>query len=159
NEDGALVEETQRYPFGLARWSSTNDRERVGFTNKAADPGGLVRIGARLYDPTLGRWASPDPAFVVLDPQNLETPWGALGGYVYGWNAPLDGRDANGEDWSKKEKSVAIDVLQAFGLSLNKPDNARTIEQRVNYMSQGTKILGQKRYGTDNVVDSVSLGL
>ncbi|MCA9517364.1 MAG: VCBS repeat-containing protein, partial [Myxococcales bacterium] len=160
NEDGALVEETLYYPFGLARWSSTNGAERRGVAGKTAEPGGLVRMGARLYDPHLGRWASADPLFAILESGQVDTPWEALGGYVYGWNTPLDGRDETGANWKKSERRAVVGILAAFQTTLNTNDGGRAIEQAINRNKKGFQLLGIKgRSGTDNIVESVSLGL
>jgi RHS repeat-associated protein len=47
----------------------------------------LVHIGARDYDPTTGRWTTPDPLRFDAGQSNL---------YVYVGDDPIDGRDASG---------------------------------------------------------------
>ena len=54
---------------------------------------GLVNMNARLYDPILGRFLSPDP-YVQL-PDNLQ----GFNRYTYGMNNPLCYVDENGEFW------------------------------------------------------------
>ncbi|WP_377271639.1 RHS repeat-associated core domain-containing protein [Peterkaempfera sp. SMS 1(5)a] len=50
---------------------------------------GYTDIGARKYDPTLGRFISPDPALEVASPQQL-------GGYTYAADNPITGSDPTG---------------------------------------------------------------
>jgi RHS repeat-associated protein len=60
-----------------------------GFVGGTLDPTGLVHIGAREYDPTLGRFISVDPIIDVNDPQQMH-------GYAYGNNAPPTISDPTG---------------------------------------------------------------
>jgi RHS repeat-associated protein len=82
-------------------WGNTVDETGtfdlpIGFAGGIADPDtGLVRFGARDYDPASGRWTTPDPAlfegslnlyeYVMGDPQNLTDPTGmfCVGGTFY----------------------------------------------------------------------------
>ncbi len=61
-----------------------------GFAGGIYDPDtGLVRFGARDYDPTVGRWTSKDPLRFDGSDSNL---------YAYGSNDPVNHADPNGED-------------------------------------------------------------
>jgi RHS repeat-associated protein len=77
-------------PFGLARgaaavWSSTH-----GFLNASvSDFTGLVQLGARVYDATIGRFLTVDP---VLDTGNSAQ----MNGYSYANNSPITMSDASG---------------------------------------------------------------
>ena len=76
-------------PFGEARGTSAswpNDKGFVGGTN---DNTGLVHLGAREYDPGLGRFVSVDPVIEPDDPQQLN-------GYAYANNSPVTFSDADG---------------------------------------------------------------
>jgi RHS repeat-associated protein len=65
-------------PFGQVRggvpgyWAGDQ-----GFVGGTQDPTGLTHLGARLYDPVLGRFISVDPVIDVYDPQQMH-------GYAYG---------------------------------------------------------------------------
>jgi RHS repeat-associated protein len=61
-----------------------------GFVNGITDPTGLTHLGAREYDPTTGRFISPDPLLETGDPQQL-------GGYTYAGNNPTTTSDPTGE--------------------------------------------------------------
>jgi RHS repeat-associated protein len=76
-------------PFGTPRGAATtwpNDKGFVGGTN---DNTGLTHLGAREYDPGLGRFVSVDPVQDLTDPQQ----WNA---YAYASNSPVTASDATG---------------------------------------------------------------
>ncbi|WP_330186298.1 RHS repeat-associated core domain-containing protein [Dactylosporangium sp. AC04546] len=60
-----------------------------GFLGKTKDPGGLVHLGAREYDPVTGRFISVDPVLDVTDPAQIN-------GYSYGGGNPVTFTDPNG---------------------------------------------------------------
>jgi RHS repeat-associated protein len=78
-------------PFGIARggaavWSSTH-----GFLNASvSDFTGLVQLGARLYDSTIGRFLTVDPVLDTSSPAQMN-------GYSYASNSPITMSDASGE--------------------------------------------------------------
>ncbi|WP_250004946.1 RHS repeat-associated core domain-containing protein [Actinoplanes sp. M2I2] len=79
-------------PFGSPRGGTAvrwpDDRTFVGGVN---DPGtGLISIGAREYDPLIGRFLSADPITDAKDPQQLH-------GYAYSNNAPMTQTDPTGK--------------------------------------------------------------
>ncbi|MBE1874377.1 RHS repeat domain-containing protein [Myceligenerans pegani] len=61
-----------------------------GFLDKPVDATGLTAIGARMYDPILGRFISVDPIMDLTDPQQ----WN---GYAYSHNNPTTFTDPTGE--------------------------------------------------------------
>jgi RHS repeat-associated protein len=75
-------------PFGNPRdanvWPSTH-----GFVGGNTDPTGLTHLGARDYDPGVGRFVSADPLLNTLNPQQ----WN---GYSYASDAPLTLEDPTG---------------------------------------------------------------
>ncbi|WP_427166645.1 ricin-type beta-trefoil lectin domain protein [Streptomyces sp. C1-1] len=91
---------TRRYydPYGNPRgakpstWVAAD--ENHGFLGKPADSvTGLDLLGARNYDPTLGRFLTPDPLFQAGDPNQM-------GGYTYAADNPATGSDPTGfDDW------------------------------------------------------------
>jgi RHS repeat-associated protein len=83
--------ETQRRttPFGAERGGSPAWPSTAGFVNGVKDPTGLTHVGAREYDPALGRFASVDPVFTVDDSQSWH-------GYAYADNSPVTGSDPTG---------------------------------------------------------------
>jgi RHS repeat-associated protein len=87
---GDLAESQRRTtPFGTERGTSAAWPSSAGFVNGTKDPTGLTHIGAREYDPALGRFASVDPLFTVEDPQSWH-------GYAYADNTPVTASDPTG---------------------------------------------------------------
>jgi RHS repeat-associated protein len=78
-------------PFGADRGTAPaswpGDKGYVGGTPDAAT--GLENLGAREYDPSSGRFLSPDPVFEASDPTQL-------GGYDYAGNDPVTDSDPTG---------------------------------------------------------------
>ncbi|MCG7208169.1 GH-E family nuclease [Streptomyces arenae] len=99
-------------PYGNSRGTTTTWADNRTFLNKTTDTTtGLTDIGAREYDPTIGRFISLDPVFEATSPQEL-------GGYTYAGDNPVsesdptglfcDGCDAggnNGSVWHEGKKS------------------------------------------------------
>ncbi|WP_370146118.1 RHS repeat-associated core domain-containing protein [Streptacidiphilus sp. EB129] len=87
---------TRRYydPYGNPRGpvpSTWGDKsENRGFLGQPQDPTtGLDLLGARNYDPTQGRFLTPDPLFEAGDPNQM-------GGYTYAGDSPSSGSDPTG---------------------------------------------------------------
>ncbi|MGW0434800.1 RHS repeat-associated core domain-containing protein [Micromonospora sp. NPDC003197] len=87
---------SRRYyaPFGDPRTGSASafpgSRSFVGGTVDKTT--GLTRLGARDYDPSLGRFISVDPVTAIDDPQEMQ-------GYSYATNNPVAKSDPDGECW------------------------------------------------------------
>ncbi|RAG82084.1 hypothetical protein DN069_29440 [Streptacidiphilus pinicola] len=84
---------TRRYydPYGNPRGTQpTNWPDNHGFLGKPTDTNtGLDLLGARNYDPSIGRFTSPDPVFEAGDPNQM-------GGYTYAADNPATGSDPTG---------------------------------------------------------------
>lgn len=84
---------TKRYftPFGETRDGSTgtwpDDKSFLGMT--ADNDTGLTHVGAREYDPSIGRFISVDPLLMLDQHQSLN-------GYVYANNTPVTVSDPSG---------------------------------------------------------------
>ncbi|WP_052684780.1 DUF5615 family PIN-like protein [Lentzea aerocolonigenes] len=84
------IERKRQTPFGEARGQAASfpgERGFVGGTNDAST--GLVGIGARQYDATLGKFISVDPIMDPSDPQQ----WNP---YAYSNNSPVTYSDPTG---------------------------------------------------------------
>ncbi|MFD5722669.1 RHS repeat-associated core domain-containing protein [Streptomyces sp. NPDC127036] len=81
----------RRYtPFGDERSGTLPTGTSKGFLGKTEDGStGLSLLGARAYDPHLGRFLSPDPISTPYQPQNLSA-------YSYSGNDPLNYSDPSG---------------------------------------------------------------
>ncbi|MFJ7967103.1 ricin-type beta-trefoil lectin domain protein [Streptomyces sp. NPDC096324] len=81
-------------PFGNPRGTKPSSwvaaDENHGFLGQPADPvSGLNLLGARDYDPVLGRFLTPDPVFEPGDPNQM-------GGYTYAGDNPASSSDPSG---------------------------------------------------------------
>ncbi|MFJ6612697.1 RHS repeat domain-containing protein [Streptomyces sp. NPDC091289] len=92
---GQAISRRKQLPFGKNRagtgTSWPGDRGFVGGTN---DPTGLTHLGAREYDPQLGRFLSVDPLLITGDPTQLNP-------YLYGNNNPATFADPSGEAYEE----------------------------------------------------------
>ncbi|SDM43734.1 RHS repeat-associated core domain-containing protein [Siphonobacter aquaeclarae] len=87
NEAGMLLQETEYFPFGLAipRTAGTN---KYLYNGKEKQPEtGWLDYGARMYDPTVGRWMAVDP---LSEKSRRWSP------YNYGEDDPMGKVDPDG---------------------------------------------------------------
>ncbi|MFE5333177.1 RHS repeat domain-containing protein [Embleya sp. NPDC056575] len=96
--DGATSQVTRRRttPFGAPRGVQPQQGtgadqwpDDKGFLGAPMDPFGLTHVGAREYDPSIGRFVSADPVMVLTDGQQLH-------GYAYSNNNPMTYDDPSG---------------------------------------------------------------
>jgi RHS repeat-associated protein len=74
NQSGGKLDEIRYYPYGAERWPLDGTFPTdYKFTGQRFEAGlGIYAMGARWYDPQLGRWISPDTAMPdTTNPQNL----------------------------------------------------------------------------------------
>lgn len=94
-------------PFGNQRGAATtaqNLQSHKGFTGQTRDDAsGFQPLGARLYDPVVGRFLSADPLLDLNDPQQTN-------GYTYAHNNPVTYDDPSGLAISltASEKAAAL---------------------------------------------------
>ncbi|GAA1613438.1 RHS repeat-associated core domain-containing protein [Kribbella sancticallisti] len=88
------VQRRREDPYGNLRGAApTAWPGQRGFVGGTNDPStGLVHLGARDYDPTIGKFISVDPQMDMTDPQTLNA-------YVYGNNNPVTFSDPDGLSW------------------------------------------------------------
>jgi RHS repeat-associated protein len=80
-------------PFGAPRGASTPWKGERGFVDGTIDAAiGLTHLGAREYDPLIGRFLSVDPVIEPGNPQQLH-------GYLYSNNSPVTYSDPDGLCW------------------------------------------------------------
>ncbi|MGW6396380.1 RHS repeat-associated core domain-containing protein, partial [Streptomyces sp. NPDC055103] len=111
--DSATGTITQRRfdPYGVARGTAsgtwTGDKGFVGGTTDAST--GLTHLGAREYDPQLGKFISVDPIIDYTRPQQIN-------GYAYASNSPVTRSDPSGLMDTTQCVTMACAVqLGAFG--------------------------------------------
>ncbi|TFV30079.1 hypothetical protein E4K10_47635 [Streptomyces sp. T1317-0309] len=80
----------QLTPYGGTRGTAVSWIDNRGFLNAPTNTNtGLTQLGARQYDPTIGRFTSLDPVFQATDDQQLA-------GYAYAANNPITNSDPTG---------------------------------------------------------------
>ncbi|MGX7670400.1 RHS repeat-associated core domain-containing protein [Plantactinospora sp. DSM 117369] len=79
----------QYTPYGAPRGAAATYPDNRGFLNKPMSPTGLTTIGARAYDPAIGKFISVDPIQDLADAQQ----WN---GYSYANNSPITRSDPTG---------------------------------------------------------------
>ncbi|OQR63106.1 hypothetical protein B6E66_15835 [Streptomyces maremycinicus] len=85
------VTRRQMQPFGETRGTQPASwAGEKGFVGGTQDPTGLTHLGAREYDPALGRFISADPVADLKDPQQIN-------GYAYSNNNPVTFSDPDGK--------------------------------------------------------------
>lgn len=90
---GNLVDDIRYHAFGATRSGGTNTPTDKRFTGETLDASsGLYCLGARYYDPALGRFISPDP--IIPNPRNPQS----VNRYSYALNNPLRYVDPTGYD-------------------------------------------------------------
>jgi RHS repeat-associated protein len=87
--DTQAVTTRRQTPYGGARGTDPSWPNQKGFVGGDKDPTGLTNIGARQYDPVLGRFISVDPLLVVSDPAQYNA-------YQYGAGNPIGNSDPTG---------------------------------------------------------------
>lgn len=106
NSTSLQVSVHRRTPFGGTRGAAVDFPGDRGFVGGAEDPTtGLTQLGARTYDPGLGRFLSVDPQLSLDDPQQMQ-------GYSYADNSPVTKSDPTGQMWGWL-KSVGNAVAKA----------------------------------------------
>jgi RHS repeat-associated protein len=90
-QDGTVVLTRDYDSFGRLQGSTGTFDLPIGFAGGLDDPvTGLVRFGARDYDPATGRWTARDPLLFDGGSVNL---------YTYADDDPIGARDLDGRDW------------------------------------------------------------
>jgi RHS repeat-associated protein len=98
---GRVVTRDAADPYGAPRLAWRADKTTAAptyrFTGKEDDPlSGAIAIGARHYLPQLGRWASPDPHFLLENPDAALTTPGEANPYSYVGGNPVTFTDPTG---------------------------------------------------------------
>ncbi|WP_331721196.1 polymorphic toxin-type HINT domain-containing protein [Streptomyces sp. NBC_00454] len=144
-------------PFGNERgtqpapgtWAS--DKGFVGGTKEKAT--GLTLLGAREYDPTTGRFISPDPIIDAGDPQQ----WNA---YAYSNNSPINASDPSGlklDDCTSAAACEKAAISQGVNpASISKGETQTTAQTDVDKANKKVDDAKKKRdHLIDEVVDMV----
>jgi RHS repeat-associated protein len=103
--NGAVVQRMDYDAYGTVTLDTNPGFQPFGFAGGLWDAAtGLVRFGARDYDPAVARWTARDPIGFESGDQNL---------YAYVANDPINLTDSSGLSWR-----CYADVILNFGLNL-----------------------------------------
>ncbi|WKV74069.1 RHS repeat protein [Streptomyces sp. PCS3-D2] len=136
---GQAVTRRKQHVFGGQRVAQPSHWPgSKGFVGGTADATGLTHLGAREYDPTLGRFISVDPVMDTGDPQQMH-------GYTYGNNNPLVYADPDGKFFGSFIRTIinlvrlVVRVVMAW---------RRTVFSRSSYFGGRSPVLGPYRPAT-----------
>jgi RHS repeat-associated protein len=102
NSDSQQVVQRRQTPFGAPRGAAAPWVGDQGFVGGTADLStGLTHLGAREYDPLLGRFISVDPVMDLSDAQQMH-------GYTYSNNNPATHSDPTGMLWGWVKKAASF---------------------------------------------------
>lgn len=111
----AIAEGTQavtirrQTPFGAPRGTVPQWVDSKGFVGGTVDNTGLTHLGAREYDPALGKFVSVDPVFDRTDPQSMNN-------FAYSGNSPVTFTDPAGT-----MRCIHHEECDEYGASPNPP--------------------------------------
>ncbi len=114
DDNGAKREKIEYDPFGTYRVHETSSFPLVNYTftdQEYDDESGLYNYKARLYDPVLGRFISPDS--IVPEPGNLQ----AFNRYSYCVNNPVTYTDPSGHMIFEMWVAIIIIGMLAGGIT------------------------------------------
>ncbi len=117
---GYVIESTEYMPFGSVRSHSGASTSDYKYTDQELDAeNGLYNYNARLYDPFIGRFITPDT--IVPEPFNPQS----LNRYSYCLNNPLIYVDPSGHAQKKKgddeEDEETLDTIYVWGVKVPDP--------------------------------------
>lgn len=124
DENGVVVERLSFDPHGKRRQADWQDATSTiasvtikGYTgHEMDDEAGLVNMRARLYDPVLGRFITPDT--VIQFPESTQ----GYNRYSYTDNNPVSRHDVDGHSWWTRHRDRAVLALMGQpGTALMKP--------------------------------------
>ncbi|WP_247680812.1 RHS repeat-associated core domain-containing protein [Micromonospora sp. C97] len=90
-ESDQQVTVRRQTPYGTPRGGQPAWPNSKGFVGGTVDNTGLVHLGAREYDPVIGRFVSIDPVFNEDAPEQMN-------GYAYSGNSPITHSDPSGRE-------------------------------------------------------------
>nr|WSX48990.1 polymorphic toxin-type HINT domain-containing protein [Streptomyces sp. NBC_00974] len=138
-------------PFGNERGNQpapgawAGDKGFIGGTKEKAT--GFTLLGAREYDPTTGRFISPDPIIDAGDPQQ----WNA---YAYSNNDPINKSDPSGLAWKcERGESGCVNTPTGAAPPTPKPDPAPDLDDAP--VKAANKAVNEAKKKRDKLIDEV----
>ena len=153
---GEVLERNDYSGFGKRLASSTGSSNRYRFIGKEEQRmsfAGCLDFGARMYDPEIARWTTPDP---------LAFQYPGISPYAYCANDPVNFVDPEGMDiwhinrngvitWEEKSEDHRLYSLDNYG---NRSENYVTVNDR-KILDVFTDKTGTTSYTTGSNIDDV----
>jgi RHS repeat-associated protein len=144
---GEVVARDLHAPYGTAAIAWRADHQpgpTYRFTGKEDNTlASAVSIGARQYIPALGRWASPDPQF-LLDPEAQLARPGERNLYRYAANSPIQHLDPTGHGWITLTIKAVKASVKAIYKGYDKVDEFTGIANDIAVVADGGAGLGAR---------------
>ncbi|WP_435106738.1 RHS repeat domain-containing protein [Arhodomonas sp. AD133] len=147
-DTGDIAQRLDYGPFGQVTEDTNPGFQPFGFAGGLYDPDtGLVRFGARDYDPEVGRWTAKDPILFVGGDTNL---------YGYVLYDPVNELDPNGLSARRKILEAIITVVVNLsdpdpdvlkGREPRDPKRDSTVQMENERKQRNNKNKGEKRRG------------
>jgi RHS repeat-associated protein len=133
NSGTQAVTQRRQTPYGTSRGANPTWPNKKGFVGGDNDPTGLTHLGAREYDPRIGRFISVDPVFDAGDPQSWT-------GYAYANNTPVTGSDPSGLMYDNTEHDKGGECAQACQDTVAALDEKAAAEKEKEEAEKTTKM-------------------
>ena len=151
---GEVIARDLHAPYGTATIAWRADHQpgpTYRFTGKEDNTlASAVSIGARQYIPALGRWATPDPQF-LLDPEAQLTRPGERNLYRYAANSPIQHLDPTGHGWI----TMAIKAIKATGKAIYKGYDK--VDEFTGIADDAATLFGGEATFSARVISGISL--
>ncbi|SCL46017.1 RHS repeat-associated core domain-containing protein [Micromonospora eburnea] len=115
-QQAAIRRET---PYGTPRGAQPAWPNDKGFVGGTKDNTGLTHLGAREYDPAIGRFISVDPVLDLADPQQMN-------GYNYSNNSPVTASDPTGLKQCGDDRCTMYTTPTPDGEIVHEPGGKKT---------------------------------
>jgi RHS repeat-associated protein len=134
NALGSVVKTVEYDSYGVLINDSNSAFDfPIGFAGGINDPtSGLVRFGARDYDPRIGRWTAKDPMLFISGELNL---------YTYVLNNPVSLADSSGMAWSFYPASVGAILGAIAGFTSEIPQQLLDSKKKFSWREVGAATL------------------
>jgi RHS repeat-associated protein len=154
NASAQVLARTLNLPYGGVRWSSGAMPTDYAFTGQKENTYvKLIQMGARWYDPEVGRWISPDT--IVPDPANPQT----LNRLAYALNNPLRYIDPTGHEGCDTNNIGACEDPEELAELLQRSVQNLDFSWLGGFVTHWLELLGQSSTGRSLINGLAAAGI